>query len=215
MIGFASNCRVAFSRSSRSPRELAHATVLMSAPGFVHLRLHSEFSIADGTLRIDDAVRAAAADRMPALALTDLAHQFGLIKFYTAARARAVKPIAGCDVWIANDSERDQPARVLLLAATREGYLRLCNWLSLAYRAHQHRGRAQLHRSWFDDGTDGIIALSGARDGDVGQALLQGNVTAAKRLANEWTTRFPKRYVLEVQRAGHTDDEALVQATVD
>lgn len=144
----------------------------MSSPGFVHLRLHSEFSIADGTLRIDDAVRAAALDRMPALALTDLANQFGLIKFYTAARARGVKPIAGCDVWIANDSERDQPSRVLLLAATREGYLRLCNWLSLAYRTHQHRGRAQLDRAWFDDGTDGIIALSGARDGDVGQALL-------------------------------------------
>jgi len=186
----------------------------MSSPGFVHLRLHSEFSIADGTLRIDDAVRAAATDRMPALALTDLANQFGLIKFYTAARAIGVKPIAGCDVWIANDSERDQPARVLLLAATREGYLRLCSWLSLAYRAHQHRGRAQLHRAWFDDGTDGIIALSGARDGDVGQALLQGNITAAKRLATEWMTRFPQRYVLEVQRAGHTDDEALVQATV-
>jgi DNA polymerase-3 subunit alpha len=155
----------------------------MSSPGFVHLRLHSEFSIADGTLRIDDAVRAAALDRMPALALTDLANQFGLIKFYTAARARGVKPIAGCDVWIANDSERDQPSRVLLLAATREGYLRLCNWLSLAYRTHQHRGRAQLDRAWFDDGTDGIIALSGARDGDVGQALLQGNATAAKRFA--------------------------------
>jgi len=186
----------------------------MSSPGFVHLRLHSEFSIADGTLRIDDAVRAAALDRMPALALTDLANQFGLIKFYTAARARGVKPIAGCDVWIANDSERDQPSRVLLLAATREGYLRLCNWLSLAYRTHQHRGRAQLDRAWFDDGTDGIIALSGARDGDVGQALLQGNATAAKRFATDWMKRFPTRYVLEVQRAGHTDDEALVQATV-
>ena len=186
----------------------------MSSPGFVHLRLHSEFSIADGTLRIDDAVAAAAADRMPALALTDLANQFGLIKFYTAARARGIKPIAGCDVWIANDSERDQPSRMLLLAATREGYLRLCCWLSQAYRAHQHRGRAQFSRAWFDEGTDGLIALSGARDGDVGQALLQGNVTAAKRLATEWLARFPQRYVLEVQRAGHTDDEALVQATV-
>ena len=94
-------------------------------------------------MRIDDAVAAAAADRMPALALTDLANQFGLIKFYTAARARGIKPIAGCDVWIANDSERDQPSRVLLLAATRDGYLRLCDWLSRAYRAHQHRGRAR------------------------------------------------------------------------
>ena len=186
----------------------------MASPGFVHLRLHSEFSIADGTLRIDDAVAAAAADGMPALALTDLANQFGLIKFYTAARARGIKPIAGCDVWIANDSERDQPARILLLAATRDGYLRLCDWLSRAYRAHQHRGRAQIDRKWFDEGTEGLIALSGGRDGDVGNALQQGNAPAAKRLAAEWLARFPQRYVLEVQRAGHTDDEALVHATV-
>jgi DNA polymerase III subunit alpha len=186
----------------------------MSSPGFVHLRLHSEYSIADGTLRIDDAVAAAAADRMPALALTDLANQFGLIKFYTAARARGIKPIAGCDVWIANDSERDQPSRLLLLAATRDGYLRLCRWLSEAYRAHQHRGRPQFCRAWFDEGTDGLIALSGARDGDVGQALQQGNDVAAARHAGEWMRRFPQRYALEVQRAGGADDEALVQATV-
>ena len=143
----------------------------MSYPGFVHLRLHSEFSIADGTLRIDEAVAAAAADRMPALALTDLANQFGLIKFYTASRARGVKPIAGCDVWIANDSERDQPSRALLLAATRDGYLRLCDWLSRAYRTNQHRGRAHLARAWFDEGTEGLIALSGARDGDLMETL--------------------------------------------
>ena len=74
----------------------------MSSPGFVHLRLHSEYSVVDGAVRIDDAVDAAAADRMPALALTDLANQFGLVKFYRAARARGIKPIAGCDIWVAN-----------------------------------------------------------------------------------------------------------------
>jgi DNA polymerase III subunit alpha len=187
---------------------------LMSSPGFVHLRLHSEYSIADGTVRVDDAVDAAAADRMPALALTDLANQFGLIKFYRAARARGIKPIAGCDVWIANEHEPEQPSRALLLAATREGYLRLCDWLSRAYLSHQHRGRAELDRAWFRDGTQGLIVLSGARDGDVGQALLQGNTATAKRLAREWAAAFPQRYVLEVQRAGQPDEEALVQATV-
>ena len=186
----------------------------MSAPGFVHLRLHSEYSVADGAVRIDDAVDAAAADRMPALALTDLANQFGLVKFYQAARARGIKPLAGCDVWIANPREADQPTRALLLVANRDGYLKLCNWLSRAYIAHQHRGRAEFDRGWFDEGTDGLIALSGARDGDVGQALLQGNVEAATRYAREWASWFPQRYMLEVQRAGHADDEALVQATV-
>ena len=157
----------------------------MSAPSFVHLRLHSEFSVVDGTVRIDDAVAAAAADAMPALAITDLANAFGLVKFYKAARAAGVKPIAGCDVWITHDAERDAPFRAILLAADRAGYLRLCDWLSRAYRHNQHRGRAELAREWFAEGTDGLIALSGARAGDVGSALAQGNAAGAARAARE------------------------------
>jgi DNA polymerase III subunit alpha len=187
----------------------------MPSPSFIHLRLHSEFSVVDGTVRIDDAIAAAQADGMPALALTDLANQFGLIKFYKAARSRGIKPIAGCDVWIANEGERDQPSRALLLVASREGYLKLCDWLSRAYRHHQHRGRPEFQRAWFAEGTDGLIALSGARDGDVGQALLQANTVAATRLAREWAGWFPQRYVLEVQRPGHSDDDALVRATAE
>ena len=116
----------------------------MSTPTFVHLRLHGEFSVVDGTVRIDDAVRAAADDRMPALALTDLANLFGLVKFYSAARDAGVKPIAGCDVWTTHASERDAPFRALLLAADRGGYLKLCDWLTRAYLGHQHRGRAEI-----------------------------------------------------------------------
>src|SRR5438876_9276457 len=142
-----------------------HDNLDMAAPAFVHLRLHSEFSITDGTVRIGDAVAAAASDAMPALALTDLANQFGLIKFYKGARAAGVKPIAGCDVWITHDAERDAPFRALLLAATRDGFLKLCAWLTRAYLANQHRGRAELRREWFAEGTEGLIALSGARDG--------------------------------------------------
>ena len=151
----------------------------MHAPTFVHLRLHSEYSIVDGTIRVADAVAAAANDGMPALALTDLSNMFGLVKFYQAARSAGVKPLIGCDVWITHESERDQPWRLLLLASSHAGYLRLCDWLSRAYRGNQHRGRAELRREWFDEGTDGLIALSGARGGDVGQALVQGNLAAA------------------------------------
>jgi DNA polymerase III alpha subunit len=151
---------------------------------------------------------------MPALALTDLANAFGLIKFYKAARARGVKPIAGCDVWITHESERDAPFRAILLVASRAGYLRLCEWLTRAYRTNQHRGRAELRREWFADGTDGLLALSGGRGGDVGAALAQGNAAAAIKAAREWASWFPQRYYLEVQRAGHHDDDALVTATV-
>ena len=118
----------------------------MSAPSFVHLRLHSEFSVVDGTIRIDEAVGAAVADQMPAVALTDLANVFGLVKFYKAARAAGIKPIAGCDVWITHDSERDAPYRVLLLAAERAGYLKLCDWLSRDERGGELRsGRCGLN----------------------------------------------------------------------
>ncbi|HVF64964.1 MAG TPA: DNA polymerase III subunit alpha [Casimicrobiaceae bacterium] len=184
-------------------------------PTFVHLRVHSEFSVADGTLRIDDAVDAAVADDMPALALTDLANFFGLVKFYCAARERGVKPIAGCDVWITHDSERDAPHRALLLASNRAGFGTLCDWLTRAYRTNQHRGRAELRKQWFDEGTEGLIALSGARDGDIGQALLQGNDIGARRLAQQWATAFPDRFYLEIQRAGRGDDEPLIDVTLD
>ncbi len=186
----------------------------MTAPLFVHLRLHSEYSIADGTVRVDDAVAAAAADGMPALALTDLANAFGLVKFYKAARARGLKPVFGVDAWITHDAERDAPFRALLLAQSRQGYLRLADWLSRAWRDNAWRGRAEFRREWFDEGTDGLIALSGARDGDVGHALLQGNAAGAAKAARDWSAWFPDRYYLEVQRAGHADDDALVAATV-
>src|SRR5499427_7950192 len=114
----------------------------MAAPVFVHLRLHSEFSIADGTLRI--------ADAMPALAITDLANAFGLVKFYKAARANGIKPIFGCDAWLTHDAERDQPFRALLLAQSRAGYLKLADWLTRAYRSNQYRGRAEMRQEWFD-----------------------------------------------------------------
>src|ERR1700675_4546785 len=163
----------------------------MALPSFVHLRLHSEFSIVDGTVRIDDAVAAAAADAMPALALTDLANAFGLVKFYRAARGRGVKPVFGVDVWVTHPSERDQPSRILLLAQSRTGYLKLADWLTRAYRDNQHRGRAGMKRAWFVEGTEGLIALSGFAAGDVGHALAQGNPAAARTAALAWASLFP------------------------
>ena len=184
----------------------------MPEPIFIHLRLHSEFSIVDGTVRIDAAVARAAADRMPALALTDLSNLFGMVKFYGAARSAGVKPIIGCDVWVSNESDRDKPYRLLLLAQSREGYLWLCALLTRAYRENQHRGRAEVRAGWFDaDGTDGLIALSGAHFGDVGQALTNENGKLATELAQAWSRRFPDRFYLELQRTGAPQAETHVR----
>src|SRR5687767_9639727 len=175
----------------------------MSQPSFVHLRVHSEYSVVDGIVRLDEAVAAAAADRMPALALTDLGNLFGLVKFYQEARSQGVKPIAGCDVWLANEGDRDKPHRLLLLCQNQHGYLKLCELLTRAYRSNRHRGRAELRKAWFyETGTEGLIALSGAHLGDVGQALLVDNMKAAQALAREWAALFPNRYYIELQRPG-------------
>ena len=188
----------------------------MPLPRFVHLRLHSEYSVTDGIVRIDDAVRRAAEDAMPALALTDSANLFGMVKFYRAARAAGVKPLIGADCWVQNDTEADKPARVLLLCASRAGYLRLCELLSRAWLKNQHRARAEIARAWLREaGTEGLIALSGAGGGDVGQALAAGNAAAAERLASDWASLFPGRYYLELQRAGLAHGEALLARTVE
>src|ERR1051325_8633990 len=110
----------------------------MGRPRFVHLRMHSEYSVSDGIVRIDDAVKRAAADHMPALALSDSGNLFGLVKFYGAARAAGVKPIIGADCWIENPGDRDKPVRMLLLCASRAGYLRLCDLLSRAWLRNQY-----------------------------------------------------------------------------
>ena len=187
----------------------------MSSPQFIHLRLHSEYSITDGIVRIDDAVARAAADAMPALALTDLSNLFGLVKFYQAARGKGVKPIMGCDVWISNDLERDRPSRLLLLAQNLSGYRTLSELLTRAYRENRSRGRAELQSAWFDEvSTDGLIVLSGAQAGDVGRALQTGNEAEARAAASRWAALFPGRYYLEIQRTGQTDAENCLQMTL-
>jgi DNA polymerase-3 subunit alpha len=150
---------------------------------------------------------------MPALAITDLSNLFGAVKFYTAARGKGVKPVVGCDCWLTNPDDRDKPFRILLLTQDREGYLRLCRWLTRAFRENQHRGRAELDREWLrEDGTAGLIALSGGSAGDIGQALVAGNADRADALARDWQTLFPGRFYLEFQRAGHPESAAIEPA---
>ncbi|MDP2794171.1 MAG: DNA polymerase III subunit alpha [Sulfurisoma sp.] len=185
---------------------------------FVHLRLHSEYSITDGLTRLDDAIKAAAADAMPALALTDLGNLFGMVKFYTAARGAGVKPIVGADVWVAaqgGNGERDAPSRLLLLARNHGGYLRLCELLSAAQLAPRRHGRAEIQPAAFAAGDNsGLIALSGAALGDVGQSLLAGKADRAEAAARAWAALFPGNFYLELQRHGMAQQESLLQQTV-
>lgn len=183
------------------------------SPQFIHLRLHSEFSIADGLVRIDDVVEAAAADSQPALAITDLANLFGMVKFYKAARSKGIKPVIGCDVWITNDDDRDKPFRLLLLAKNADGYLQLCELISQAWLSNLHRGRAELRIEWLENLTikQGLIALSGFHLGDIGCALENGNAALAERCARRWAAIFPGHFYIEVQRGGNPATESLLR----
>ncbi len=188
----------------------------MNLPRYVHLRLHSEYSVTDGIVRLGDAVKRAASDGMPALALTDLGNLFGLVKFYTGARGKGVKPIAGADVWITNPEAPEDACRLLLLARNRTGYQQLCELLSRAYLVEGRRDRAEIRREWFLElGSDGLIALSGGHLGDVGEALLNGNFDLAGERAKAWEALFPGAFYLEVQRYGQPQQEAIVQQTAD
>ncbi len=188
----------------------------MASPRFIHLRLHSEYSVTDGIVRIGDAVKRAAGDGMPAMALTDLANLFGLVKFYTGARGKGVKPIAGADCWIANPEAPEDAYRLLLLVRNRRGYQQLCELLTKAYLVEGRRDRAEIRREWFAEiGCDGLIALSGAHLGDVGEALLNGNFDLASERAKAWEAIFPGAFYLEVQRYGQPQQEAIVQQTAD
>jgi DNA polymerase-3 subunit alpha len=187
---------------------------MSSNTNFVHLRLHSEYSILDGAVRIDDAIAQAVKDGMGALALTDLGNVFGLVKFYQAARKEGLKPIVGSDVWVTNHEERDKPFRLQLLVKTHQGYLNLCELLSKASLINQNRGRAEIDTSWFSDYAEGLIALSGARFGDVGVALLDGQDDVAIARANQWKKYFSDSFYIEIQRAGHAQDESHLHAAV-
>ena len=192
---------------------------------FVHLRTHTEFSVVDGTLRVDDAVKAAASDGQPAMAITDLANLFGGVKFYSAARKKGVQPILGADIWLEPDvagpaSEPRAASRLLLLAQSKTGYLNLCELLSRAWVTNVQRNQAWVTWSNLEELAEGLIALSGAPLGGAGQggaialAAAQGDMERAEALARRLAGTFPNRFYLELQRAGLPGQEAWVRAAV-
>jgi DNA polymerase-3 subunit alpha len=183
-------------------------------PSFVHLRVHSEYSLIDGLLRIKPLVKAAATAGMPALALTDQVNLFALVRFYRAAVGAGVKPIAGVDLWLRNVADANKPYRLTLLVQNRTGYLNLTRLISRAYLEGQHLGIPQVEPAWVAEAADGLIALSGGVEGDVAHALLTGNEAEAERLAQDWLGLFGDRYYLELTRTGRALENECCTASV-
>jgi len=175
---------------------------------FVHLHLHSEFSLLDSTLRLKQLVERCKDLGMPAVAVTDQYNMFALVKFYRLAVAAGIKPIAGADVLVSNPEEPDHSSRLVLLCQDREGYLNLCQLLSKGYQEGQYHGVPYLRRDWISQHSTGLIALSGGREGDIGQALVNQHPNKARQSARNWMRDFPDRFYIEIQRTGREQEQS-------
>ena len=182
---------------------------------FVHLRLHTEYSVVDGTNRIDEIVKAAAADEQPALAITDLNNLYGAIKFYKETRGKGVKPVVGAEIFLESlTQDAAQTSRMILLVQNHQGYLNLCELISRGWTQNVIKAVGVIKLEWLQELSQGLIALSGAQAGALGQALVQGDTSRASEVALQLAGIFPHRFYVELQRAGRPEDEAHVLAAV-
>ncbi|NQV85778.1 MAG: PHP domain-containing protein, partial [Woeseiaceae bacterium] len=162
---------------------------------FVHLHVHTEYSLVDSTVRIPELVERCAAEKMPAVALTDQNNLFGLVKFYKKTIASGVKPIIGVDLRVVNEEDPEQPFTLLLLVQNNGGYRNLSKLISRTYLEGQIRGEPMARRAWLTkESCAGLLALSGGRQGDVGRALVSGNNALAVESLQRWLAVFGDRY---------------------
>ena len=182
---------------------------------FVHLHLHTEYSLVDSTVRIARLMERCAADGMPAVALTDQNNLFGMVKFYRKAIAAGVKPIVGADLRIANEDDTTRPWHLVVLCQNLAGYRNLSQLLTRAYLEGQSRGEPLVRREWLTaESCAGLIALSGGLHGDVGHALHNDHYDLAQSLLDGWQAVFGDRYYLELIRTGRPGEEDTVQASL-
>ena len=186
----------------------------MAEPRFIHLRVHSDFSMVDGLQKINPIVGAAAANNMPALALTDQMNMCGLVRFYGAAHGKGIKPIVGADFWVLSDELGDEQFRLTLLAMDNDGYQNITLLISRGYQRGHVQGRPVIDKSWLAEHAKGVIVLSGGREGDVGKFLLKGNRQMTEQCVAFYQTHFPDAYYLELLRTGRPDEEVYLHMAV-
>ncbi|GBE10665.1 DNA polymerase III subunit alpha [bacterium BMS3Abin12] len=180
---------------------------------YVHLHLHTEYSLADGLVRIPRLVQAVRDLGMPAVAVTDQGNLFAAVKFYRAALAAGIKPVLGVDTWIAEPRAGRSPSRLTLLCRDEAGYRNLTRLVTRSYREGQQRGVPVIARAWLEEAAGGLIALSGGREGDVGRALRGGDEARAR--LDYWCRLFPDAFYLELTRTGREGEEDYLYAAVE
>ncbi|WP_156490262.1 PHP domain-containing protein, partial [Oleiphilus sp. HI0086] len=181
---------------------------------FVHLKLHTEFSLTNGLVRIKPLIKQLVDEEFPAVAITDQSNLCALVKFYKSTRGSGIKPIAGVDIWLENESEPDNPSRLTLLAKTDKGYLNMTELVSKGFTEGQDYGKAVITKEWLKEASEGLIVLSGAKDGEIGRALLAGREDLAVELLEHWMSVFSDSFYLELQRTNRPNDEECVHLSV-
>ncbi|MDO6765011.1 DNA polymerase III subunit alpha [Agarivorans sp. 1_MG-2023] len=187
---------------------------ITQTPAFIHLRVHSDFSMVDGLKKVKPIVAKAAELNMPAIALTDQTNFCGLVKFYGEAHNQGIKPIVGCDFYVQSEEFGDDYFRLTLLAKDNQGYQNLTMLISRAYLGGQHLGKPVIQKQWLSEHAEGVIVLSGAREGDVGKALLKGNQDIVEASLSFYQQYFPDHYFLELIRTGRPDEENYLHMAV-
>ena len=188
---------------------------MTAQPSFIHLRVHTEYSLVDGVVRVKPLMQALAADDMPAIALTDQSNLFAMVKFTRAALGTGIKPIIGVDALVRYGDDQEAPFQMVLLAQNKTGYLNLSRLITKSYLQGQHRGVPIIQAEWIEQGAEGIIALSGGRQGDIGRALLSGQSDLAKQRLHSWASCFKDRFYIELQRTGRENEEAYIAEAVE
>ncbi|MGS3138156.1 DNA polymerase III subunit alpha [Aeromonas sanarellii] len=186
----------------------------MADPRFIHLRVHSDFSMVDGLQKIGPIVSAAAANNMPALALTDQMNMCGLVRFYGSAHGKGIKPLVGADFWVQSDELGDEQFRLTLLAMDNDGYQNITLLISRGYQRGHVQGRPVIDKAWLGEHAKGVIVLSGGREGDVGKFLLKGNRQMVEQCLAFYQHHFPDAYYLELLRTGRPDEEVYLHMAV-
>ena len=180
---------------------------------FVHLHLHTDYSLIDGLVRVKPLASAVAAAGMPAVAITDQHNLFAAVKMYSAALQAGVKPILGADLRLRDPEDSKNSLRFVLLCMNMTGYHNLSRLISRAYTEGQYLGVPMLERDWLNDHTDGLICLTG-REGLLGRAILNGRHQDALDQAAEWSALFADRFYLELTRTGRDDEERFNQGAL-
>ncbi len=181
---------------------------------FVHLRVRTEYSLVDSIVRVKPFIKKVAKEQQPACAITDLHNFFGLIKFYKAAQGAGIKPICGTDLMVLGEDEEAKPWLISLYAMNEAGYKNLTELISRSYMDGQKLGIPHIKRAWLKEHADGVIALSGAKYGEIGTSLVNNDLQHARKLLAEWMAVYPDRFYLELQRTGRENDETYLHRTV-